>query len=279
MSGPALESEENARYNKTYYPDAPCEPPDFFTSKDGILSFLTKGGLMRALHIKGCHPEDMDQELVKEFAKVFGSLAYAIYASETPELEGPERLVQGRGGSQMTLRGQVPLREFAQRSGAGLVLVFGLEDGSFPSLIMGRERGKGRPSGSLAMIHHDGQGVLADGRSFDLDKAGYEFVQALGEGLFPALAGLDCGKCRPGTCAAMVEAVLQGQAGPEDCLAMEGEVAMTFDGQRIGMVPFVERIAANMVLGLAREMKGYTDPKQITLTLRPRPKEETGRKA
>jgi hypothetical protein len=48
----------------------------------------------------------------------------------------------------------------------------------------------------------------------------------------------------------------------------EYEVTMTFDGEDVGMMPFVEGMVRDVVLGLARNLKGYEEGKEIVITIK-----------
>ena len=43
----------------------------------------------------------------------------------------------------------------------------------------------------------------------------------------------------------------------------EYEVTMTFDGEEVGMMPFVEGMVRDVVLGLAENLKGYEEGMEI----------------
>lgn len=48
----------------------------------------------------------------------------------------------------------------------------------------------------------------------------------------------------------------------------EYEVSMTFDGEEVGMMPFVEGIVRDVVLGLAENLKGYEEGKEIVIRIK-----------
>ena len=58
------------------------------------------------------------------------------------------------------------------------------------------------------------------------------------------------------TCAQLGRAILNGQKKRSDCAAGRG-VALTVNGRRIHMVPFVQRVLKNAVLGVVQELDGY----------------------
>ncbi|MCL2695947.1 MAG: molybdopterin-guanine dinucleotide biosynthesis protein MobB [Clostridiales bacterium] len=64
-----------------------------------------------------------------------------------------------------------------------------------------------------------------------------------------------CGACGL-ACAELGRAILAGQRKRSDCVADRG-VALTVNGKRVDMVPFVQKILKNAVLGVAQELNGY----------------------
>jgi len=64
-----------------------------------------------------------------------------------------------------------------------------------------------------------------------------------------------CTACGLG-CAGLGYAILHGQKSRADCVADRG-VELTLGGRRIDMVPFVQKVLKNAVLGVAQELDGY----------------------
>ena len=48
----------------------------------------------------------------------------------------------------------------------------------------------------------------------------------------------------------------------------EYEVTLTFDGEEIGMMPFVEGMVRDVVLGSATNLKGYEEGKEIVIRIK-----------
>ena len=48
----------------------------------------------------------------------------------------------------------------------------------------------------------------------------------------------------------------------------EYEVTMTFDGEEVPMMPFVEGMVRDVVLGLAENLKGYEEGAEIVIRIR-----------
>lgn len=61
--------------------------------------------------------------------------------------------------------------------------------------------------------------------------------------------------------------ILRGEAKREDCKILNTEVELLVDGNKIQIVPFVEDILANAVLGVVKELEGYKKGKEIKVTI------------
>ena len=48
----------------------------------------------------------------------------------------------------------------------------------------------------------------------------------------------------------------------------EYEVTMTVDGEEVGMMPFVEGMVRDVVLGLAENLKGYEEGMEIVIRIK-----------
>ena len=71
------------------------------------------------------------------------------------------------------------------------------------------------------------------------------------------LPGLDCGACNRDSCAALAADILAGRATPEDCATRRVSLSITVGGRPLALNPFVERILASGIRGLASELKGF----------------------
>lgn len=80
------------------------------------------------------------------------------------------------------------------------------------------------------------------------------------------LPGLDCGACGQTDCAGLGRMVVSGEARPEDCRTVEGDVVITVNGHPVGLNPFVERIVAGTLRGLLGGLKGYA-PGDVVIRL------------
>lgn len=68
-------------------------------------------------------------------------------------------------------------------------------------------------------------------------------------------------------CRELGSRILKGEAKKEDCKILDTEVELLVDGNKIQIVPFVEDILANAVLGVVKELEGYKKGKEIKVTI------------
>lgn len=61
----------------------------------------------------------------------------------------------------------------------------------------------------------------------------------------------------------------KGQAKREDCVLVNSKVKLQIDEKDIDMVPFVQNILSNAVLGVVKELDGYVEGKEITVKILP----------
>lgn len=75
-----------------------------------------------------------------------------------------------------------------------------------------------------------------------------------------------CGKC--GTdCRGFLSGLLKGEVTENDCVLSKREIKLTIDGKDIIMVPFVQKILKNAILGVVSELNGYEKDKKIRIEL------------
>lgn len=75
-----------------------------------------------------------------------------------------------------------------------------------------------------------------------------------------------CGMCGY-DCREFLSRLLKGELTRNDCVLSKREVKLTIDGEDIVMVPFVQKILKNSVLGVVSELKGYKEGKKITIEI------------
>jgi molybdopterin-guanine dinucleotide biosynthesis protein B len=82
---------------------------------------------------------------------------------------------------------------------------------------------------------------------------------------FPATCCTACG----GTCRELCAAILKGERERKDCILDQAQVRLSINDQQIPMVPFVQNILKNAVLGVVKELEGSQDDAKITIEIAP----------
>ena len=75
-----------------------------------------------------------------------------------------------------------------------------------------------------------------------------------------------CDKCGY-NCRQLGAMILKGQAKREDCILKNSKAKLQIDGKDIDMVPFVQNILSNAILGVVKELEGYEKGKEITVRI------------
>lgn len=74
-----------------------------------------------------------------------------------------------------------------------------------------------------------------------------------------------CGKCGA-DCRSMLAMILSGEKTRRDCIADNTGLNLRIGGKPVPMVPFVQNILRNAVLGVVKELDGYTDGADVEIT-------------
>jgi molybdopterin-guanine dinucleotide biosynthesis protein B len=82
-----------------------------------------------------------------------------------------------------------------------------------------------------------------------------------------ALAGLDCGGCGKASCAELAQAIVAGQARPQECVAQVPAVRVRCGGRDLALGPFVERLVQATLRGLLAELKGYVPGQPVRIEM------------
>lgn len=69
-------------------------------------------------------------------------------------------------------------------------------------------------------------------------------------------------------CRKFLEKVLKGEKDILECVLKNPKISLTVDGAEVPMVPFVERILRNAVLGVVSELKGYKKDASIKVIIK-----------
>ncbi len=95
-------------------------------------------------------------------------------------------------------------------------------------------------------------------------------VDLIEEKTFPLLPDVDpdcCSACGL-NCRLLCQAILSGDKVYEDCVVNQSSLELTIGDKVIPMVPFVQRILRNSILGVVSELDGYMEGKTIEIRLK-----------
>jgi molybdopterin-guanine dinucleotide biosynthesis protein B len=83
---------------------------------------------------------------------------------------------------------------------------------------------------------------------------------------FPDFSQACCNACGL-TCTGLKEAILSGEATLEDCILSAMDVELLIDGKLIKLVPFVQRILKNAIIGVVSELDGYHENAKLEIRI------------
>lgn len=84
--------------------------------------------------------------------------------------------------------------------------------------------------------------------------------------LMPEFDADCCRKCGH-DCRTMLSKILSGEKKREDCVITNSDIELRINGRKIEMVPFVQRLLRNAVLGVVSELDGYEEGEGIEVRL------------
>ena len=94
-----------------------------------------------------------------------------------------------------------------------------------------------------------------------------DFVEKRAFAPLPSFDPECCSACGR-SCRELTGLVVQQKAKREDCLLWRPEVELLVDGAAVPMVPFVQNILRNAVLGVVKELRGFKAGSRIEVRLR-----------
>lgn len=163
----------------------------------------------------------------------------------------------GEAESAMFWKGKRTLLDMLPMLGGGMLVVEGGKPLTvMPRIVIARTAAEARVlgagEGGLAMAVYGPEGV--DGVPAVTDITALARLASERAFLLP---GLDCGGCGREDCRALAVEIVAGQARPDACVAMGGEISVTVNGAPLGLNPFVARILQAGIAAMLGELKGY----------------------
>ncbi|MGI5849275.1 MAG: molybdopterin-guanine dinucleotide biosynthesis protein B [Christensenellales bacterium] len=75
-----------------------------------------------------------------------------------------------------------------------------------------------------------------------------------------------CGACGY-DCHALLSGIISGQRKREDCVVGNADIRLKVGGEDVKMVPFVQNILRNAVIGIVKELRGYMDGAAVEISI------------
>ncbi len=171
---------------------------------------------------------------------------------------------------------QMDFSEIASRISADWLIVEGYNDFPLPKIICAKDPAEAdvfydRRTFAAAGLFSEKTSEYQGMRVYNpLDKNDIENLAAwIEEKVFPILPYVEpecCGRCGL-SCAGMVEAIIQQKKRFEDCIICQSPINLKINGKDTPMVPFVQNILKNCVLGIVKELRGYEKGNTVRITI------------
>lgn len=132
------------------------------------------------------------------------------------------------------------------------------------------ERMDGRVIAVSGVIANDGVKEVAGQRVYHAVDNPEALVDLVVEKAFEPLPDADpecCSACGY-DCKTLTERIISGQSKRADCVLTSQNVELSVGGRSIVMVPFVQNILKNAVVGVAKELEGYAPNSEIVVKVR-----------
>ena len=195
--------------------------------------------------------------------------------SAPPETQNAAQLTAARGNGETNL-------QFGERLSTAKILEFfakdydwvvmeGVSDVTVPTIVTAHDEDglnefeNGMTfcvSGRIASQIGEYRGVPVIDAVADVSRL-VDLIELKVYDLLPSFPPECCTACGM-TCAQLGRAILDGKKRRTDCVADRG-VELLVNGRRIDMVPFVQSILKNAVLGVAGELEGYVPGCEIEI--------------
>jgi molybdopterin-guanine dinucleotide biosynthesis adapter protein len=116
---------------------------------------------------------------------------------------------------------------------------------------------------SNSLTEYRGLPVLHPERDID------RLVDLVEEKVFPRLPDMDPACCQACgySCHSLTGRILRGESRRADCVLDQTPIQLKIDGQDITMVPFVQTLLKNALLGVVKELEGYRKHGQVQVTI------------
>jgi len=134
------------------------------------------------------------------------------------------------------------------------------------------ERMDGRVIGVSGVVANGGVRDMMGQRVYNVFEEPDALVELVLEKSFEALPNVDpkcCSLCGY-SCRGLTEQIVAGKAHRTDCVLTSQDVELSINGRAVDMVPFVQKILKNAILGVAKELEGFEENTEIVVKVRQR---------
>lgn len=228
------------------------------------------------------------ENIIKELKKrrySIGSIKEIHFEDFAIDTEGSNTDRHRKAGSELiTARGyyetdllypeKLPLAEILKNYHQDYVILEGIADGNFPKIIAAHDveeieerldKSVIAVSGKIANEINKYKGLPVINSINKADK----LVDLIEEKVYEKLPDFppECCSACGYTCSQLGIRILEGRSKREDCVISDNNVKLNIDGQKIDMVPFVQKLLRNAVTGVVRELEGYKPGSKIEIKL------------
>lgn len=183
------------------------------------------------------------------------------------------QLVTARGmfETDVLYQSMLPINEILKHYDQDFVVLEGVTDCNVPRIITGHceaeilERLDCRAIAASGVLANSGIKTAAGLPVIHALNDPEALVDLVIERAFEPLPDFDpdcCSKCGK-TCLELTGLVAHKQAERSDCVLFNQQVTLTINGKPVSMVPFVQSILKNAVLGVASELQGFAQHSEI----------------
>ncbi len=198
-----------------------------------------------------------------------------------PDAKVDTRLHKAAGSQLVTARAlretavlhqcKLPMEEILRYYDHDFVILEGVADCNVARIITAHdeteiaERVDGRAIAVSGVFANTNSGKILDMPIFNVLKDAEALVDFVEERAFEPLPSFDadcCSQCGY-SCREMAGMIAWQKAAREDCVLYSQATELIMDGEPLPMVPFVQNILKNAVLGVAKELQGFKDKGKI----------------
>jgi molybdopterin-guanine dinucleotide biosynthesis protein B len=204
-----------------------------------------------------------------------GSVKEIHYEKFAIDQEGTNTDRHKRAGSQLvTARGynetdvlfqhMLPVEDMLRFYDHDFVVLEGVTDTNVPKIITSHATGEVDErlddtvfalSGKLSNSLTEYRGLPVISSMDDIERLADLIEEKVYERL-PDFQPECCSACGT-SCRELGIRILKGEAKREDCVIKKGSIRLYIDGKQVDMVPFVQKILYNSVMGVVSELEGY----------------------